>query len=127
LTKQFEAVHGADIIFGLFKRKTKTPNVAVYVLAVVRDGNALTTPVGIMPQPSPEVENRLKNSHYSKEGSYVSDEIGKATVTYAWNDGEISAACFLSVDDLAHCPGFIPFKEADYDQLSAALSHFPRA
>jgi hypothetical protein len=115
------------MIFGLFKRKTKTPNIAVYVLAVVRDGNALTTPVGIMPRPSPEVENRLKNSHHPKEGSYVSDEIGKATVTYAWNDGEISAACFLSVDDLAHCPGFIPFKEADCDQLSAALSHFPRA
>jgi hypothetical protein len=115
------------MIFGLFKRKTKTPNIAVYVLAVVRDGNALTTPVGTMPRPSPEIEHRLKTAHRPKEGSYVSDEIGKATVTYAWNDGEISAACFLSIDDLAQCPGFIPFKKADYDQLSAALSHFPRA
>jgi hypothetical protein len=66
-------------------------------------------------------------SHRPKDGSYVSDEIGKATVTYAWNDGEISAVCFLSNDDLAHCPGFTPFNETDYDQLSTALSHFPRA
>jgi hypothetical protein len=115
------------MIFGLFKRKTETPNIAVYVLAVVRDGNALTTPVGIMPRPSRDVEDRLRAAHRPKEGAYVSDEIGKASVTYAWNNDEISAACFLSIDDLAHCPGFTPFKEADYDQLSGALKHFPRA
>jgi hypothetical protein len=115
------------MVFGLFKRKTKTPNIAVYVLTVERDGNALTTPVGIMPRPSQETEAKLKAAHHPKEGTYLNDQVGEATVTYAWNNDEISAACFLSVDDLAHCPGFTPFNEADYDQLSPALNHFPRA
>jgi hypothetical protein len=114
------------MIFALFKRKPKTPTIAVYCLTVIRDGNALATPVGIMPRPSQEIEERLRAAHRPKEGAYVNDKIGEASVTYAWNDGEISAACFLSIDDLAHCLGFTPFKEADYDQLSSALHHFPR-
>ncbi|QQG35388.1 MAG: hypothetical protein HYS17_07490 [Micavibrio aeruginosavorus] len=120
-------------LFDFLKRKPhaqRLANISVYYLSEIIDGNAVSSPIGIMPRFSDEYEQMIKNKHQPKPefgaGTYVNENINGTSVILFWQNDKIEAVNFISEKEARAFPGFEPFPSEDLAILDKALKHFPR-
>jgi hypothetical protein len=118
-------------IFDFLKRKPhKFSSISVYYLSEITDGNAVSSPIGIIPRFNDDYEQMIRNKHQPKPefgaGAYVSEDINGTSVILFWQNDSIEAISFISEKEARAFPGFEPFPPEDLAILDKALKHFPR-
>lgn len=112
--------------FGRGKPQTKTPNLVLYALTAIVDGNAMASPLGSELRLAAEHENRIRTTHKPRGTAYINDTLDGASVILCWMNDGVDALCFLSEVDAQNYAGFRAIPAADLIALDARLRHFPR-
>ena len=107
---------------GWYKR---LPNIAVYYVSAIVDGDVKAAPLGMIPRFSEDYENSIKAKHHPNGATYVGDTLNGTTVILFWNIDRVDAVSFLSADDARAFPGFSQFSDEDLPKLGRVLFHFP--
>ena len=109
-----------------FKRRKRLPNITVYYMSAIVDGNAKASPLGIIPRFSADYENAIRKKHLPKGTAYISENINEIAIILFWNIDRIDAVNFLSADEARAFPGFSEISDEDLAKLDSGLCHFPR-
>lgn len=118
-------------LFAFLKRKPqRLANISVYYLSEIIDGNAVSSPIGIIPRFTDDYEQMIRNKHQPKPefgaGAYVNEDINGTSVILFWQNDSIEAVSFISEKEARTFPGFESFPAEDLAILDKALKHFPR-
>jgi hypothetical protein len=106
-----------------FRQPKRLPNITVYYMRAVVDGDAKASPLGIIPRFSDDYENRIRDKHHPVGTAYIHERIDGASVILFWATDRIDAVCFLSVDEARAFPALVEFPDKELDSV---LNHFPR-
>ncbi len=109
-----------------FRQPKRLPNITAYCLSAVVNGEAKSSPLGVVPRLSDECEDKIRMKQKPVGTAYINDTINGVSVILCWTGERVEAISFLSVDDAQAFPGFRPFDTDDLVKLNAALTHFPR-
>jgi hypothetical protein len=101
-------------------------NITVYYLRAVIDGDAKSSPLGLVPRFSGEYENDIWLKHNPQGTAYINGVIDGTTVILFWNIDRVDAVNFLSADEARAFPGFDKIPDDDLAKLDSVLNHFPR-
>jgi hypothetical protein len=108
------------------RRPKRLSNITVYYLSAVIDGDAKSSPLGIVPRFSDDYENSIRQKHSPKGGTFINEVINGTTVILFWNIDRVDAVSFLSADQARAFPGFSKIPDDDLAKLDSVLNHFPR-
>ncbi len=112
-------------MFGFGKPK-RQPNILVYALSAVVDGNAKSSPLGFMPRFSDAYERQIRDQYRPEKESFVNDTIEGLAVILFWGESGIDAVNFISAEEARAFPGFTPIPEDDLGKFDSVFTHFPR-
>jgi hypothetical protein len=74
-----------------FRRPKRLSNITVYYLSAVTDGDAKSSPIGLVPRFSDDYENSIRQRHNPKGAAYMNEVIDGATVILFWNIDRVDA------------------------------------
>lgn len=104
----------------------RLPNITVYALSAIIDGNVKASPLGTIPRFSDSYEKTIRDKHRPVGRAYINESINGSSVILYWATEGVDAVSFLSADDARAFPGFNAIPDADLAKLGSALVHFPR-
>ena len=93
----------------------RLPNITVYALSAIIEGNVKSSPLGT-----------IRDKHRPVGPAYINECINGWSVILYWATEGIDAVSFLSADDAGAFPGFNAIPDADLAKLDGSLDHFPR-
>ena len=104
----------------------RLPNITVYALSAIIEGNVKSSPLGTIPRFSDSYEKAIRDKHRPVGPAYINECINGWSVILYWATEGIDAVSFLSADDAGAFPGFNAIPDADLAKLDGSLDHFPR-
>ena len=114
-------------LFSRLWQRDRQPNITVYYVNAIIDGNVNASPLGIIPRLSDEYEQQIKRKHRPVGTTYINETIDGVSVILCWTGRGVDAISFLSIDDArAAFPAIREFPAADLVRLDSVLPHFPR-
>lgn len=115
-----------DILKWIKGKPKRQPNISVYVLSAIVDGNALSQPFGVMPRFADDDESAILKTWHKDMGPFINHQVNDAAMLLSVHRGTIDAVCFLVEEQAISFAGIRKFSEDDLKVLSPGLTHFPK-